>query len=855
MNKFSKKLLSALLASATLGAASSVPALAAIPEDVAGTRFEEPVQVLSALKIMIGDESGKFRLDDTIIRSEVAKMAVHAIGLDGAAEAAKGNTKFDDVSAEHWANGYINIATQQGLIEGDGDGNFRPNDPISYAEAMAIMVRATGYDVSARDKGGYPNGYMTVGTSNGLSKNVTGTAKDPISRGNVAYLTANALEVNVMEQTSFGSNVQYEVTDKTLLKDTLEVTKAQGQIEAIEKTSLTGASSLAKNQLKIDGQTYDAAYNMNNLLGYKVTYFAKENQSGNDEIILAMPLKNQNNELSVKADMFERLTTKNSNTAVEYYKNENSSKTEIAELSSNYVLIYNGKYEERESELLNIEGKAGKITMLDADKDGKYEIVFVTVYENMVVEEVTASKKIVDKYSGKSLKLEDVDYRITKGLEEIDVEDLQEYDVLSIAASRDGELYDIQVVNNQVEGKVTGSDNDGVYVDGKLYKVAANYTDELNIGLEGTFYLDIEGKIAAVDTASRLSSGYAYLVHAYTDNGREVSSFKFFTKEGKMVTVDANDKIKFNEQSGVKAADVVKSFVKENSEIDRQLVTYTVNADEKLTAIKTAQDNTESGAADINNFTKNMVLSNAEFSAAQSKLGNVRIDDNTVIFDITEDVNDYSIQNKSIFEDEQKYDAVVYDMTENYTAKVVVLTNSAVKANADAQIAVVKSIAKSVNNDDEQTDLITVMTNGEEKAIYAEDETVLVKGEGAKLQAGDIIQYKTNASGEIVSVRVLFDVASKDNEAVNEPIENLVTVYGKVTKKFADSINVTVNDEGVVNYAIGKDVKVYMVDTTKTKNNVTVASISDIQSFDEDENNRIFLKLYKDVVTEAVIVK
>jgi 5-hydroxyisourate hydrolase-like protein (transthyretin family) len=851
MNKLSKKILSALLAAGT--AAASIPVFAAIPEDVAGTRYEEPVQVLSALKIMIGDENGKFRLDDTIIRSEVAKMAVHAIGLEDAADAAKGTTKFDDVSTEHWANGYINIATQQGLIEGDGDGNFRPNDPISYAEAMTIMVRATGYEVSAQDKGGYPQGYISVATSNGLSKNVTGSSSDPISRGNVAYLTTNALEVNLMEQTSYGSTVKYEVTDKTLLKDKLEVTKDEGQIEAIEKTSLSGTSSLSKGQLKIDGKTYDTAYNMNNLLGYNVTYYAKETSSGNDEIILAMPIKNRNSELVINADLFSKLTTKNSNTAIEYYKDENNSKTTTAELSSNYVLIYNGKYEEKNTDLLYISDKAGKITLLDADKDGKYEIVFVTVYENMVVEEVTASNKIVDKYSGKSLKLDDVDYRITKGLEEIEISDLKEYDVLSIAASLDNELYDITVTNTSVEGKITGTDSNGVYIDGEHFKIANNYTDILSIGIEGTFYLDVEGKIAAVDTASRLSSGYAYLIKAYTDNGKETSSFKIFTKSGEEVILEANSKIKLND-STVQAQDAVKALTLENGETDKQLITYATNADGKLTTVKTAKDNSSTGAVDINSFTKNYVLSDAEYSAVQSKLGNVRIGSDTIIFDIDENSKDYAIRTKDVFEDEQKYDAIVYDMTENYTAKVVVLTNSAVKASADASIAVVKSIASATNADDEQTDLLVALSDGKEIEIYAEDETVLVK-DGNKLESGDIIQYKTNSDNEIVSIRLLFDVASKDNEVQNQPIENLVTVYGKVTKKFTNSINVTVDNSSVVNYELPSDIKVYSVDTTKSKNNITTASISDIQSYDEDENNRIFLKIYKDVVQEAVIVK
>ena len=297
MNNLKKQILSVAVATSTV--LSCVPvSMAAIPADVQGTRYEEPVQILSALNIMVGDENGAYRLDDTIIRSEVAKMAIHALGLEDAAESSKGQTMFDDVSAEHWANGYINLAVSQGIIEGDGDGNFRPNAPISYAEAMTIMVRATGYTVSAEENGGYPHGYMKTGTSNGLAKNVQGSYSDKISRGNVAYLTTNALESKLMEQTGFGSDGKYEITEKTLLKDKLKVTKDTGRITAIENTSLTGSSSLAKGQIKIDNKTYETAYNMNNLLGYNVTYYVKNEGKNDESVILAMPIQNQNNDLT-----------------------------------------------------------------------------------------------------------------------------------------------------------------------------------------------------------------------------------------------------------------------------------------------------------------------------------------------------------------------------------------------------------------------------------------------------------------------------------------------------------------------------------------------------------------------------
>lgn len=856
MNTLTKKLLCSAIAAGTLF--SAMPSsFAALPADVAGTRYEEPVQILSALNIMNGDENGKFRLDDTIIRSEVAKMAVHAMGLASAAEAAKGQSTFSDVSTDHWANGYINIATSLDLIEGDGDGKFRPNDSITYAEAMAIMVRATGYSIAADNKGGFPSGYMSVGTSNGLSKNVNSTQSENISRGNVAYLTANALEVKLMEQTGFGQNSSYEVTDKTLLKDNLKVTKGEGQIKAVAKTSITGSSSLNDGQIIIDETTYDTKLNLSNLLGYNVTYYAKESKVGNDEIILALPIASKNTSVKIDSESFSKLTEKNGNNAIVYFTDTNNSKTNTVELASEPIMIYNGKQETFDKDLLDISEECGSISLLDTNKDGKYELIFITVYENIVVEEVTASNKIVDKYGNGSIKLDDtVDYTLTKGDEEIKVSDLKEFDVLSVAKSLDGELYTITVTNNSVEGKVSATDDTGVYISDKHYKIANNYTDSISIGLEGVFYLDIEGKIAAIDTATRLNSNYAYLVRAYTNtNTDEKTIFKLFTKDGKEETIEANEKIKFNNKNGVKAEEVVKSLSDEHSAIVRQLVTYTLNSEGKLTAINTAKDNSSNGAIDIENFTKNYELKDAKYSATTSKLGNVRIADDTIIFDITDDVNDYSIQKKDVFEDEQSYDAIVYDMAENYTAKVIVLTNSTIKANADSPLAVVKNVVMSINDDDEQTEVLQALVGGKEVSVFAEAAGILVKGDSKKLEAGDLIQYKTNANGEITSIRVLMDISTKDTETSSTPVENLDIVYGKVTKKFSNTINVTVNDGSVTNYELGKDVKVYEVDTTLSKNNINVASITDIQSFDEEENNRVFIKIYKDVVQEVVIIK
>ncbi len=856
MNLF-KKSITGILAAAF--AAAPIAAFASIlPEDVAGTRFEEPVQLLAALKIMIGDDDGAFRLDDNIKRSEVAKMAVHAMGLEDLATTAQDETRFPDVTSSHWANGYINVATSQGLIIGDDDGNFRPDDSITYAEAMAIFVRATGYEVMAEDKGGFPNGYISVAGSNGMTKNVQGTTNAAITRGNVAYVVNNALTVKLMERTGYGENASYEVTDKTLLEDKLKVTKAEGQITAIPSTSLEGDSNLNEGEIKIGDSVYETSYNMNNLFGYNVVYYVRENEAGDEEIILAMPKKDQNSTITVTADLFEGITTKNEKKAIEYYENENSAKTTIAAIEDEAKFIYNGKAETMTDELLTLADKAGKVTLLDTDRNGIYDIVFATNYYNIVVEEVTNSGKIIDKYGAPTINLgedEDVSYRILKGLQEIDVSDLKEYDVLSVAESSDHEIFDIAVSNTTVSGKITAKDAEGVYIEGKHYKIAKNYTEALNIGNEGIFYLDIEGKIAAVNNKVSVSDNYGYLIRAYSSAETETATFRIFTKEGEDKTFTANDKIKYNGASGQKATEVVKNFI-EDGETKKQLITYTTNSDDKITAIYTATDNTSTGGAKEDAFTLDYNLEDAVYNEKLNSLGSIRITDETFIFDIQDDVSDYSIATLDMFEDKQKYNALVFDITEEYTAKAVVITNAEFQTNAEATIAVVDKVVSAVNDDDEETEKLYAYRDGQSIEVLAETTGILVKGEGEdSLEMGDIIQYKTNENGEIVNVRVLFDITSKDTEKNETPVEDLEIIYGKVNKKFSNSINVTVNDANERNLVLSSDVVVYSIDTTKSKNNITTATIGDIQAYDEDENNRVFIRIYDEIVKEVVIIK
>ncbi|MBQ8540585.1 MAG: S-layer homology domain-containing protein [Clostridia bacterium] len=49
--------------------------------------------------------------------------------------------KFTDIKG-HWAEDIINQAAEEGVVNGREDGTFGPDEPITRAEAVAMIMRA-----------------------------------------------------------------------------------------------------------------------------------------------------------------------------------------------------------------------------------------------------------------------------------------------------------------------------------------------------------------------------------------------------------------------------------------------------------------------------------------------------------------------------------------------------------------------------------------------------------------------------------------------------------------------------------------------------------------------------------------
>ena len=521
--------------------------------------------------------------------------------------------------------------------------------------------------------------------------------------------------------------------------------------------------------------------------------------------------------------------------------------------------MLNGKAVSYEAGIL--QPTQGSVTVLDQNRDDIYDVVFIESYENYVVEEVIlTSHRVTDKYGKSSLVFDpenkDVKFYITRGGQEIGLKDLKEWDVLSVAKSEDGSIVMVEVTTKNVVGKVEELHGDKFIIGGAEYGVSPNYPNEIGLNDEGTFYLDKDGNIAAVDATTGLSSNYAYLVAADITTGFDKHlQVKVLDKNGEIKVVKSGDKLKFNETSNVLAETVLASLKNGGANVSPQLVTFDTNAEGKLTRLATAKDGTVSGI-DKTTFTLNADAT-LKYKESSKKLGNFNITKDTIVFDIPEGETDptkYSVENNSLFENETDYDVLVYDVGEDLTAKVVVVTNSDGVANVEAPIAVVEKLSTTINSDNETVEKLYAFVDGKKQTFMTAEADVLVNGEGEKLSPGDIIQMKTNAAGEIESIRVLFEVENKGTEAKTEVSDDFVTVYGKVMKKFANSVNVSVNGGAVENYNI-QGVRVYEFNSENTNNPIKVVEPGDIPQYDALDESRVFLSIFKDEVKEIVIVR
>lgn len=867
MNKNLKKVISSVAALTMV--ASSVAAFAVDFPDVESTAsYAQAVQELSALDVISGYDDGTFGPDKLVTRAEITKMIVDALAERSSAEASTESTKFADVSADHWAKGYINQGVADGFIAGMSDTEFDPDANVTYVQAQKMLVSAIGYETYAQAQGGWPTGYKTYAASLDITKGISGiTDSTELTRAQVAQMIDNAMDAPLCVIASWKTEwngtktPNLEVRDgkegrayETLFTEKHDAYKVYGRVTETSKTGsvdtdkvtfqVEKADNFDDEEVKADSPVSEDMYIGDSKAdNYLRTYSQALIQKNDDDeyTILSIAAAAANKSVTVASEDFDE--NKSTDEALYFFPagtTKGSTKYQLD--TTNGVTIYINGVESSKSiaELRDYldNNETASVTLQKETETGststsaKYNTIMVSSYVTAIVDKVidktNETSVNFDTYSSgiqakMTVNKDDDNYTYSFKLDgkEIEAKDLQQNDVLNISydttgSFRESSFYDVIVTRNVVDGVKCTSINDskGEYtIGGTKYKAAEGMDIDVETSTEYSLYLDHFGRIAKADENS-VSKNYGVLKNIYKKAGGDYMA-QIITKKGteEEYKVDS-DNVKAYKSYLVKSdADgaVYDSTNKKTDAYPKQVVEYSVSSSSNKITIK-------------NGGVIAPTTADAEYKESGNKIGSVKMADSTVILDLSEvDTKDtYSVV--SSLNDGSNYVAYGYDKSKSdNTYRFVIITEGTSSVfNSETQLAIFNG-SEVVDNDGDKT-AYNLVVNGEEKQFILDDDVVITGNKGETVadnafDEGDVLVYATNSEGYISRIYSVFAAQNVLNGSSFEDFrtnafKNQSSVLADT--KFADLLS---DDDNDVNVVFGP-----VVD--KSGSNITIGTVT-----------------------------
>lgn len=776
--------------------------------------YNEAVEVMADLGLLKGYEDGSFGPDKTITRAEFAAVVVRMLGMEDQAAGASANTIFNDVPANEWYAGYVQIANQRGIIAGYGDGNFGPNDEVLYEQAVKMIVCALGYAPKFENvPNAYPTSYLAQANTSEITVGAAGKIGDKATRAIVARLAYNALDVKLMDQTSFGKDYEYATIEGTLLSDYLKIAKVEANVSAkyfdakkadkvqLEVTDSDDIYAKIDNDFKV---TYDSdkkqyVYPKNDFYfadgvelkkGY--TSVAYIDVSDDDYTVLSMvPKAGENNTLTLTATQVKNGDLDFSGKALYYYENsyDVDSDTEDVELDANVQVFVNenAKAETKDATFeKNFEaGKYKEITLIDNNDDLEYDYIFVTDYYSFVVDTINerSYKLSGDYYYGDDdVKLDPEDEKSLFSIrnangEDIAFADIKVGDVVNVFKSVDGSnaFYDVIVSDGKVTGTISEVNDDVYVIDGVEYRSAGK---KFEAGEAGVFTVDLYNMIVKyeMDGGNR-KFGIAYKTFVDDDGVETAAKVMMYTAEGAYETYGfaTNVKVaslnsgKYNNIETVASSKFVNAGKIDTTYLaadasKAEIAMYVVNSSNLITEIYMTVD----AIAARDSQYKAATASKDAYRESNGKIASYYVTEATKLIAgdaatlVNNDKANYAAATTSIFVDDDG--ETTYDFTgicdSNKDLVFAVVLGAAPKADKTSKPLYVTSVGTTTDSEGSTAQSVTGYVDGEKVNIVVTGDAKFYAIDGtdpkdSDIAVGDVIQYVP--AEEVVSVRYIIN--------------------------------------------------------------------------------------------------
>ena len=170
--------------------------------DVADTNNVEAIEVLKAVGVMVGDENGNFNPDQNVTRNEMAVIMANLMEYNVASY--KNTSPFTDVPS--WAEPYVAACYTNGITSGYSDTVYGGSDTVTTAQAALMLMKALGYFQYASDFGSdWQLATTRQGNDIDLFVGVDSGVTAPMTRNDVAQLVLNTLKSGTVQAETDGS--------------------------------------------------------------------------------------------------------------------------------------------------------------------------------------------------------------------------------------------------------------------------------------------------------------------------------------------------------------------------------------------------------------------------------------------------------------------------------------------------------------------------------------------------------------------------------------------------------------------------------------------------------------------------
>lgn len=891
MNKNLKKVISSVAALTMV--ASSVAAFAVDFPDVESTAsYAQAVQELSALDVISGYDDGTFGPDKLVTRAEITKMIVDALAERSSAEASTESTKFADVSADHWAKGYINQGVADGFIAGMSDTEFDPDANVTYVQAQKMLVSAIGYETFAQGQGGWPTGYKTYAASLDITKGISGIKDSTeLTRAQVAQMIDNAMDAPLCviagwkPEWNGTQTPNLEIRDgkegrayETLFTEKHDAYKVYGRVTETSKSENSGldadqvkfkvekADKFDDDKITTDNMQEEPMYIGNSGADkYLLTYAQALIQKNDDDeyTILSIAPAAANKTVTLASEDYDSTKSADAASALYFYPaGTTKGSVKYALDKEGFEVYVNGvKDDNYSSNIGNLKTylastDTASVTLQKKTKDGStstssdYNIVMISTYSTAIVESVTdkSNQTIIyfdDQSTGVSTKLtvdkddEKKSYSFILDGAEIEPTELQEDDVLNIAYDKtegfsDSSFYDVYVTRNVVEGvKCTSIKKDSDNENNTEYTMG------------GTKYKAAEG----MSISAEISTEYTLNLDHFGRIARidETASSKnygilknIYKKAGGDYMAQVITKTGAEEEYKIDSKNVASYQAILGSNIGNDGVSYADEDALKKAYVAHVIDYSVSSSSNkitIKNaeaLTYDKVADNKEYKADNNKIGNIKLSDSTVILSIEDTFAKDTVSVVSSLTDGTNYTAYAFGKSSaDSTYRFVIITKGLTGFDSTTQLAIYNG-SETVEEDGENVTAFNVIINGEEKQFIVDDDPDFNGVDEDKFEEGDPIVFVTNAEGKIQKLYSLFTQGSLNKKSGNfssfltDVLDNKVAVSNLTTI----AGDLTDNNDTVDLY-FGPVVN-------KSGSNITIGAVEEISGYDADGNQKTF---------------